>query len=123
MSSREPGRSSCGRRRRPAAAAFIASLALAGCVVAPVPPAGVVYTDPGAAIVAPLAPPPLIVEPMLVAPGPGYIWIGGYWSWSGGHHVWTHGRWAAPPRHGQQWVPRRWERGPGGWHQRGGHWR
>jgi hypothetical protein len=35
----------------------------------------------------------MMVEPVLVAPGPGYIWIGGYWSWTGGRHVWSRGHW------------------------------
>jgi len=95
---------------------------LSGCVVAPLPPPG--YSadpGPGPVVVAQQAPPPLVVEPMLVAPGPGYIWIGGYWSWTGGRHVWTGGHWAAP-RPGYHWVPRQWSQGPGGWHQHGGHW-
>ena len=113
-------------------AEVLAALTLAGCVVAPLPPAGpmvmqpgpgpiVVQPVPGPVVVAPIAPPPLMVEPVIAAPAPGFIWIGGYWTWSGGRHVWTRGHWA-PPRPGEHWVARQWERGPGGWHQRGGHW-
>ncbi|HEY0887546.1 MAG TPA: hypothetical protein VGE20_19785 [Ramlibacter sp.] len=97
----------------------LAAAVLAGCVVAP--PSAVVV-DPGGVIVAPVAPPPLVVEPVLVAPSPLHIWIGGYWSWHGGRHVWTRGHWAAPPPGHRHWVPRQWVPGPGGWHQRGGHW-
>ena len=32
------------------------------------------------------------------------------------------GRWAAPPRPGMRWVPRRWGPGPGGYHGHGGYW-
>jgi len=32
-------------------------------------------------------------------PGPGYVWIGGYWNRSSARHTWIPGRWAAPPRH------------------------
>ncbi len=112
------------RRTGLLATALLAAWALAGCVVAPLPPPGypvTVESSPGTVVVAPVAPPPPIAETVVVAPAPGYIWIGGYWSWTGGRHVWTRGYWA-PPRAGYRWVPRQWERGPGGWHQRGGHW-
>jgi hypothetical protein len=104
------------------AAGFAIALSLAGCVIAPLPPSGTVVGEPGGAVVvAPVAPPPPVAETVLVAPAPGYIWIGGYWSWVGGRHVWTRGYWSAP-RAGYRWVPRRWEHGAGGWHQRGGRW-
>lgn len=98
-------------------AALLGGLVLSGCVVAPLPPAD------GAApvVIAPSAPPPPPAEAVVVAPGPGYVWITGYWGWVGGRHVWTQGRWVAP-RPGYRWVPRRWAQGPGGWHQHGGYW-
>ena len=111
-------------RRVALIASAVVAASLAGCVVAPLPPPGypgVVDAGPGPVVVATQAPPPLIYEPMLAAPAPGYFWIGGYWSWSGGRHVWTRGQWAAP-RPGYHWVPRQWRQGPGGWHQHGGHW-
>jgi len=106
-----------------AALAVVAGTALTGCIVAPPPgqPVGYYASEPGPVVVASVAPPPLIYEPVVAAPAPGYLWISGYWSWSGGRHVWTGGHWAAP-RPGYHWVPRQWERGPGGWQQRGGHW-
>jgi WXXGXW repeat (2 copies) len=98
------------------------TLGLAGCVITPLPPPGAVVGEPGGpVVVAPVAPPAPIAETVLVAPAPGYIWIGGYWSWVGGRHVWTRGYWSAP-RPGYRWVPRHWEHGAGGWHQGGGHW-
>ena len=106
------------------AAAPLAAWGLSGCVVAPLPPPGyptVVEPGPGPVVVAPQGPPPLVVEPVVVAPAPGYIWIGGYWSWSGGRASRRAGHWAAP-RPGYHWVPRQWSQGPGGWHQHGGHW-
>jgi len=87
------------------------SLLLSGCVVrertvyrqAPPPPA--VATDE---VVVNEAPPTPIVETVMVAPGPGFVWIGGGWIWRG-HWVWEHGRWAHPPRAGVVWVPHRYE--------------
>ena len=110
------------RRAALIASALAAAWALTGCVVAPLPAYG--YggaVDTGPVVVATQAPPPLIYEPVLAAPAPGYFWINGFWSWSGGRHVWSRGRWEAP-RAGYRWVPRQWSQGPGGWHQHGGHW-
>ncbi|HEX4166914.1 MAG TPA: YXWGXW repeat-containing protein [Bryobacteraceae bacterium] len=52
----------------------------------PPPPAGVVAT--------PVGPPP----------GPGYVWVPGYWDWLGGRWVWVEGRWVLPPRPHVVWV-------------------
>ncbi len=59
------------------AAAVAVSSLVGACVVAPAPP----YPGGGVVMVAPPAP---VVEDYGVAPGPGYIWIGGYWNWAGG---------------------------------------
>lgn len=93
--------------------------ALAGCVAYP---AGPYYGDPyGSAVVAPMAPPPLVAESYGVAPWPGALWINGYWSWSGHRHVWTPGRWEHA-RPGYHWVPRTWDHRGRNWHQHGGRW-
>ena len=93
-----------------------------GCVVAPAEPYA--YGNTGAVVVSSQAPPPLRYEPapVVVAPVATQIWIGGFWDWSGGRYVWREGRWAAPPHHGDRWVPREWVRSPHGWQARGGHW-
>ena len=49
------------------------------------------------------APPALYVEEVGVAPGPGFVWIGGFWGWNG-HWVWQAGHWGHPPRRGALWV-------------------
>ncbi len=72
-----------------AAVLGLASVMLAGCVVAPAPG----YYEGGPVMVAPPAPQ---VEVVGAAPGPGYLWVGGYWNWVGGRHVWVPGRWEAP---------------------------
>ena len=83
-----------------------------GCVVEPV------YGRGGYVGV---APPSLIVESRAAAPGPGYLWIDGYWGWTGARHFWVPGRWTAP-RRGYSWVPHEWVQSERGWKPREGHW-
>ena len=90
------------------------SVSLSACVVYP---PRVAYAGPVIAV----APPAPIVETYGVAPGPGYVWIGGYWNWVGGRHVWVGGHWSAP-RPGYRWEPARWEHRSDGWHMHGGAW-
>jgi len=68
-------------------------------------------------------PPPVPVETMVVASGPGYVWVGGYWGWYGGRWAWVRGRWAYPPHRHAVWVGGYWERrgGSGVWIS--GRWR
>lgn len=68
------------------------------------------------------APPPPPAETVVVAPGPGYVWVGGEWVWNGGW-VWRTGYWAYPPYPRAVWVGGYWGRGPYGWYWRRGHWR
>jgi hypothetical protein len=94
--------------------ALTLSLGFAGCVVVPDQrhfPGGVVM----------VAPPEPRVEVIGVAPEPGYVWIGGYWSWVGGRHEWVAGRWDRG-RPGYHWVVHQWVRQGDGWHMRTGHW-
>jgi uncharacterized protein YcfJ len=44
--------------------------------------------------------PPPMVEPVIVAPGPGYFWMGGSWIWFNGGWSWRHGYWRGPYRSG-----------------------
>lgn len=41
-------------------------------------------------------PPAPVLEPVLVAPGPGYVWVRGAWAWHGDHWVWHRGYWRHP---------------------------
>jgi len=41
-------------------------------------------------------PPQPLVEPVIVAPGPDYYWIGGGWVWFGDSWIWHHGYWHEP---------------------------
>lgn len=96
-----------GAARTPlCAAAILSALALtSGCVVAvrPPPPAAVVYGEPQEVVVTDLPPAP-VAEYVGVAPGPGFVWIGGYYHWAGGRWVWYRGHYERPPRPGARWV-------------------
>ena len=70
-----------------------------------------------------VAPPPPRVEVFGVAPGPGFVWIDGYWGWGGSRYAWVPGRWERPPRRHARWEPGRWENRSGRYSYRRGHWR
>jgi hypothetical protein len=70
-----------------------------------------------------VVPPAPRVEVKAVAPGAGYVWVGGFYRWSGGAYLWIPGRWARPPRAGAVWVPGHWKSTPHGWVWTDGHWR
>lgn len=92
-----------------------AVVALAACV--PFPPPGALF------IAAQFGPPPPY-EVVAVAPGPGFVWIRGYYSWGGGSYLWVPGRWERPPYYGATWVPGRWAHHPRqGWYWSEGRWR
>jgi hypothetical protein len=92
------------------AAALLPVLAMtSGCVVAVRPaPAAVVYAEPQEVVVTDLPPAP-VAEYVGVAPGPGYLWIGGYYHWLGGRWVWFRGHYERPPRPGARWIAPRYE--------------
>ena len=68
------------------------------------------------------APPPAPPETVVIAPGPGYAWVGGDWVWNG-RWVWVGGHWIVPPYHHALWVGGGWVHGPRGYYRRPGHWR
>jgi WXXGXW repeat (2 copies) len=70
-----------------------------------------------------VGPPPPRVEAVLVAPGPRYVWLPGFYRWDGGGYVWMPGRYELPPRARAAWVPPHWERHRRGWYVVEGHWR
>jgi hypothetical protein len=49
-------------------------------------------------------PPPRYVRVRPVAPGPGYVWVDGYWYPVRGRYVWHRGYWTYPPYGGAVWV-------------------
>lgn len=56
-------------------------------------------------------PPARVVRVMPRAPGPGYVWVPGYWYPVRGRYVWREGYWTVPPYGGAVWVQPRYERG------------
>lgn len=75
-----------------------------------------------ATVTADQPPPPPLTESILAAPGPGYVWIGGEWTWNG-RWIWVSGHWGYPPYPYAIWVRGYWYQGPHGWHREAGHWR
>ncbi|HYW46266.1 MAG TPA: YXWGXW repeat-containing protein [Bryobacteraceae bacterium] len=49
-------------------------------------------------------PPPRVVRVRPVAPGPGYVWLDGYWYAVGSRYRWHAGYWTRPPYEGARWV-------------------
>ncbi|MBV9771795.1 MAG: YXWGXW repeat-containing protein [Bryobacterales bacterium] len=71
----------------------------------------------------PAPPAPYVVGAVGYAPGPGYVWVDGYWDLHGTRWAWVNGRWAVPPRGHRIWVADRWERHGENWRFRRGRWR
>ena len=66
-------------------------------------------------------PPPVRVEAAYgPAPGPGYIWVNGYWGWRGNTYVWVPGKYVHA--HGRRWIEPRWEREGNRYRFHEGHW-
>jgi hypothetical protein len=68
-------------------------------------------------------PPPIRAEAIGVAPGPGYVWINGYWGWRGRNYAWVPGYYTRPPRAHSVWVAPRWDRDHDRYRFREGRWR
>lgn len=70
-----------------------------------------------------IAPPPLPVYAQPIAPGPGYLWVPGYWAWSpDGYYYWVPGTWVMPPAIGLLWTPGWWGWSDGYYHWHDGYW-
>ena|GEM_PF-3505334 len=61
-----------------------------------------------------VAPPVIPIYEQPYAPGPGYIWVPGYWAYGPYGYYWVPGTWVLPPGVGLLWTP-------GYWAHRGGN--
>ncbi|HXN36167.1 MAG TPA: hypothetical protein VN877_08340 [Opitutaceae bacterium] len=74
------------------------------------------YPTPGyARTVVYQAPPSSVAEQVTPAPGPGYVWLSGHWSFYGSRWVWVAGHWEMPPSPSATWVAGHWVQGSSGW--------
>ncbi len=97
---------------------FVVSLILVTIVAV----SGACATPPGRVYVR-VAPPAPIVEARVVAPGPGFVWIPGFYTWNGVAYVWVPGHWERPVRARARWVPGHWVHDRRGWYFVDGRWR
>lgn len=67
-----------------------------------------------------IAPPRLRAERAKV-PGPGYLWMPGYWNWTGSRHVWVRGAFLKE-RPGFEFVQPRWIERNGMWYLEPARW-
>jgi hypothetical protein len=69
-------------------------------------------------------PPPPPVEVMIAYPGPGFVWVGGYWDGAPGNYRWSRGHWDRPPAGRGHWMAPHWDRDNAGhYHKTAGGWR
>lgn len=77
----------------------------------------------GVSISVGIAPPPLPVYEQPVVPGPGFIWIPGYWAWDPAYgYFWVPGTWVMPPEVGLLWTPGWWGWSDGYYRWHPGYW-
>jgi WXXGXW repeat (2 copies) len=84
------------------------ALLLAAASLGGSPFVAVAHAQANFVFTAPSAPPPLPVYSQPALPGPGYLWIPGYWAWNGQTYYWTPGYWMLPPAAGLLWTPAYW---------------
>ena len=99
----------------------IVPLLIAACLLGAWPLPGRAEVD--VVISTQFAPPPLPVYDLPEFPGPGYIWMPGYWAWGPYGFYWVPGTWVLPPEVGLLWTPGYWGWSPDGvyvWHA--GYW-
>lgn len=99
---------------------LLVSVLLSGVLVAalgtsPLPAAVRVYVG--------VAPPPVIVEKIPVAPSRNHIWVRGFHRWDGRAYVWVPGHFVVRPRPGAIWVAGHWVKHRRGWYWVDGRWR
>ena len=96
----------------------LAAVAASGCYVYARP-------APGLAVSVGFPPPAFPAEVVVGAPGPGLVWVGGYYDWSVARrdYLWIPGRWLRPPFRSARWYAPHWERHRGQSYYYRGTWR
>jgi hypothetical protein len=100
-------------------ARLICSLSIAvGLMAIPVPSRAQVAVGISVRVGPPVL--PVYVQP--ICPGPGYIWVPGYWAYGPDGYFWVPGTWVFPPEEGLLWTPGYWGWDDGFyiWHE--GYW-
>lgn len=69
-----------------------------------------------------IGPPVLPVYAQPICPGPGYIWVPGYWAYGPDGYFWVPGTWVFPPEVGLLWTPGYWDWDDGSYIWREGYW-
>ncbi len=69
-----------------------------------------------------IGPPALPVYVQPICPGPGYLWIPGYWAYGPDGYFWVPGTWALAPESGLLWTPGYWGFGEGVYLWHAGYW-
>ncbi len=92
---------------------FLLCASAAGLIMGAAPAGSLAFIAPAHAqadvvITASSAPPPIPVYSQPPIPGPGFIWIPGYWAWDGQEYYWVPGFWAMPPAVDLLWTPGYW---------------
>jgi len=67
-------------------------------------------------------PPPLPVYEQPPIPGPGFLWVPGYWSYGPYGYFWVPGTWVQPPEVGLLWTPGYWAWSDGFYVWNAGYW-
>src|SRR5579872_4968097 len=93
-------------------------LALVIVVAAPRPAAAALSVGISVGV----APPPLPVYDQPPIPGPGYVWVPGYWAWGPIGYYWVPGTWVLPPAIGLYWTPPWWGWSDGAYVFNAGYW-
>jgi hypothetical protein len=68
------------------------------------------------------APPPIPVYEQPLCPGPGYIWVPGYWAYGPYGYYWVPGEWVLAPGIGLYWTPGYWGFAGGSYVFHEGYW-
>ena len=69
-----------------------------------------------------IAPPAIPVYSQPVIPGPGYVWVPGYWAYGPDGYYWVPGTWVLPPAVGLLWTPGYWDWGGSAYVWHAGYW-